>query len=169
MARTIFSKKTLALILSILMVFNLATYSVLAEGTANGPYAVGDVVYTPDQNTLPEGEIPVQTEWEYQGSRWEVSFETGKRPEGKEHTAWYDASGGWIMTETEVFLSEVPQQIKAYLAESEYGSAQFTDNDAEYIMTPSGNYYRFDVRDGKDQFEVDVNEDGQVSLAAYGF
>lgn len=108
-------------------------------------------------------------EWEYQGSRWEVSFETGKRPEGKEHTAWYDASGGWIMTETEVFLSEVPQQIKAYLAESEYGSAQFTDNDAEYIMTPAGNYYRFDVRDGKDQFEVDVNEDGQVSLAAYGF
>lgn len=108
-------------------------------------------------------------EWEYQGTLWEVSFETGSRPNGTEHTAWYDAEGNWIRTVTEVFLSSVPQNIKDYLLESEYGGGQFADNDADYFQTPEGNYYRFDVILNGKEFDVDVTETGEVSKAAYGF
>ena len=37
-------------------------------------------------------------EWEWDGKYWNVSFETGTRPNGIEHEAWYDADGNWIKT-----------------------------------------------------------------------
>ena len=108
-------------------------------------------------------------EWEYQGQMWEVTFETGSRLNGTEHEAWYDMSGNWVRTVTDVFLSSVPQKIRDYLLSSEFGSGQFTDNDTEYFQTPDGNFYRFDVRfDGK-EINVDVTESGKVSLSVYGF
>lgn len=108
-------------------------------------------------------------EWERQGVYWEVSFETGSRPDGIDHKAWYDVKGDWIQTCTEVFLSQVPQNIKDFLMESEFGSGQFEDNDAEYFETQSGNFYRFDMRIGGREIDVDVTEDGKVSQAVYGF
>lgn len=108
-------------------------------------------------------------EWDYEGTCWEVSFETGKRPNGIEHTAWYGTDGTWIRTSTDILLSAVPEDIKNYLATSEFGSVRLTDNDAEYIETPSGNFYRFDMSAGGEKIEVDVNENGDVSRAGYGF
>ena len=108
-------------------------------------------------------------EWEYQGQMWEVTFETGSRLNGTEREAWYDMSGSWVRTVTDVFLSSVPQNIRDYLLSSEFGSGQFTDNDAEYYQTPDGNFYRFDIRvDGK-EINVDVTESGKVSQSVYGF
>ena len=78
-------------------------------------------------------------------------------------------SGSWVRTVTDVFLSSVPQNIRDYLLSSEFGSGQFTDNDAEYYQTPDGNFYRFDIRvDGK-EMDVDVTESGKVSKSVYGF
>ena len=108
-------------------------------------------------------------EWEYEGTCWEVSFETGKRPNGIDHTALYGTDGTWISTSTDILLSAVPEDIRNYLATSEFGSARIIDNDAEYIETPSGNFYRFDMSAGGERIEVDVNENGDVSLAVYGF
>lgn len=108
-------------------------------------------------------------EWEYEGTCWEVSFETGKRPNGIDHTALYGTDGTWISTSTDILLSAVPEDIRNYLATSEFGSALIIDNDEEYIETPSGNFYRFDMSAGGERIEVDVNENGDVSLAGYGF
>lgn len=105
-------------------------------------------------------------EWGWEGTYWEVSFETGSRPDGTEHEALYDADGNWIQTKTEIFVSSVPQDIKDYLtADPVYGSASLADNEADYFQTPSGNFYRFSVRlDGRTA-EVDVKENGEVSPA----
>lgn len=108
-------------------------------------------------------------EWENQGAYWEVSFETGSRPDGTDHKAWYDKGGNWIQTCTEVLLSAVPQSVKDYLMASEFGTGQFEDNDAEFFETQSGNFYRFDIRMGGREIDVDVTEDGKVSQAMYGF
>lgn len=108
-------------------------------------------------------------EWDYEGTCWEVSFETGKRPNGIDHTALYGTDGTWISTSTDILLSAVPEDIRNYLATSEFGTARIIDNDAEYIETPSGNFYRFDMSAGGERIEVDVNENGDVSLAGYGF
>ena len=72
-------------------------------------------------------------EWERYGGDWVVSFETGRRPDGTDRKAFYDKNGNWIQTITDVLLSDVPQNIKNYLQESEYGQAQFEDNDAEFF------------------------------------
>ena len=109
-------------------------------------------------------------EWENQGTYWEVSFETGSRPDGTDHKAWYDKGGNWIQTVTDVLLSSVPQEIKNYLQESEYGTAQFEDYDAEYFETQSGGaFYRFDLIAGGREIEVDVTLNGEVTPAQYGY
>ena len=110
-------------------------------------------------------------EWErYGDGKWMVSFETGKRPDGTDHKAWYEADGTWIQTVTDVLLADVPQNIKNYLQESEYGQAQFEDNDAEYFQTQSrDDFYRFDLRMEGREVEVDVNSNGEVTLAQYGY
>lgn len=109
-------------------------------------------------------------EWDWEGTYWDVSFRTGSRPNGTEHEAWYDKTGNWIRTKTEIMLSSVPQQIRDFLAaDSDYGTAPFADNDAEYIETPSGNFYRFDLRLNGVVVEVDVNVNGEVTFAKYDF
>ena len=109
-------------------------------------------------------------EWEWDGTYWDVSFETGKRPNGVEHEAWYDKSANWIRTKTEILLSAVPENILAYLAaDPVYGTASIADNEVEYIETPSGNFYRFDLSSEGRRVEVDVNVNGEVTFAKYDF
>lgn len=105
-------------------------------------------------------------EWEREGGYWKVSFETGSYADRIDHEAWYDEAGNWIMTETDMLISSVPQAIKDYLsADPVYGGATIRDNDVEYWQKPDGNFYRFDLRYEGREVEVDVTEDGKVSLA----
>lgn len=104
-------------------------------------------------------------EWEWTGNGWEVSFDTGNRAHPDEHEAYYSTDGSWLMTKTEILLTAVPEKIKEFLElDPEYASASFEDNDAEYIETPSGNFYRFDLVSGGKKIHVDVNADGDVNL-----
>jgi len=109
-------------------------------------------------------------EWDWEGTCWEVSFETGTRQNPVDHEAWYEKSGDWIRTETDVLLTDVPQQIKDFLAaDPDYGTAPFADVDAEYVETQSGNFYRFDLKLNGTVVEVDVNANGEVSFVRYDF
>ena len=105
-------------------------------------------------------------EWEREGAYWKVSFETGIRPNRIDHEAWFDMSGNWVMTETELFLSYVPQDIKNHLAaDPVFGASSVSDNEVEFLQKPDGNFYRFEVRHDGREVKVDVTEDGKVSLA----
>lgn len=108
-------------------------------------------------------------EWENEGAYWEVDFATGSRLDGVEHTAWFDMSANWIQTKTEMALTAVPQKIKDYLAASEFGDTQYEDYFVDYYETPTGNFYRFDVHINGGEAEIDVTEDGKVSVAGYGY
>ena len=101
-------------------------------------------------------------EWEREGYYWKVSFETGRDRVDRE--AWFDKNGDWLKTETDLHLSSVPQYIKDYLDGSIYKDASFEDGDAEYIETPSGNYYRFELLFGGIEIKVKVFEDGRVGI-----
>ena len=109
-------------------------------------------------------------EWEWDGMNWDVSFETGKRPNGTEKEAWYDADGNWLRTTTDMMLSAVPQNIKDYLAaDPVYGTSPIADNEVEFIETPSGNFSRFELSVEGRRVEVDVNVNGKVTFAKYDF
>ncbi len=104
-------------------------------------------------------------EWEYEGSYWEVGFETGSRPNGTEHEARFDLDGNWIWTKTEIFMQNVPQNIKDIFAASEYGNMLLADHEADHFQTSAGEFYRFDIRMEGRETEVDVYPDGRVTLA----
>lgn len=103
-------------------------------------------------------------EWEPEGGYWKVSFETGTAPGRVEREAWFDAEGNWLRTETEMFLSAVPQEIKDFLGNSEYGTSVIERDDVVFVQTPEGDYYRFEVRSGGTSVYVNVSDDGTVSL-----
>lgn len=103
-------------------------------------------------------------EWEYEGRCWKVSFETGTSPNRIDREAWFDMDGNWIRTETDMLLSAVPQNIRAFLEASEYGQAILSDRDVDYVETPEGNYYRFEIVLNGLEVYVDVTESGDVSI-----
>ena len=105
-------------------------------------------------------------EWDREGTYWSVSFETGSYQNRIDHEALFDGTGKWVMTETEVYVYDVPQSVKdALSADPEYGTLPLEDREVEYYQTPSGNFYRFDLVSGGRDIDVDVTEDGKVSLA----
>ena len=104
-------------------------------------------------------------EWELEGIYWEVSFDTGSYPNVKEHTAWFKADGTWLRTETELHVSAVPDAIKQYLQASEYGSALLQDTEIDYVQTPEGNFYQFELLYNGVVIKVNVTPDGNVSVA----
>lgn len=107
-------------------------------------------------------------EWEREGTYWSVSFETGTYPARVDHEALFDASGNWIMTETEILVRDLPQSVKDALAASaEYGKMPYRDNDAEKYDTPSGVFYRIELSNAGAEVKVDVTADGKVSPAGY--
>ena len=105
-------------------------------------------------------------EWEREGPYWEVSFETGSYPDEVDHSAWFTTDGAWVRTETDIFITAVPESIMKAIQESEYASAMLEDTDVDYIQTPEGNYYQFDLIYQGSRIEVNVTEDGQVSRAS---
>ena len=104
-------------------------------------------------------------EWEREGIYWEVSFDTGSYPNQTEHTAWFKSDGTWVRTETDIHVSAVPDAIKGFLQNSEYASALLEDNEVDYIQTPDGNYYQFELIYNGARVKVNVTEDGKISLA----
>ena len=89
-------------------------------------------------------------------------------PLSLDHEALFDASGNWIMTETDILVRDLPQSVKEALAASpEYGKMPYRDNDAEKYDTPSGVFYRIELSNAGAEVKVDVTEDGKVSPAGY--
>ncbi len=106
-------------------------------------------------------------EWEMEigldGKYWEVSFETGSKPNGTEHTAKYDMDGNWIETETDIFWNAVPQGVKDALS-AKYAGSVLEDHTVGYVETPTGIFYRFDIYLNGVEVDVKVTEDGQVTV-----
>lgn len=114
------------------------------------------------RTTYPEAR---DVEWDREGLNWSVSYEIGQYPDVVEYETLYDKNGKWLMTKKELRMSDVPENIKSALSASEYGSYQLDDNEVEYYQTEKGNFYRFDLeKNGKD-VDVDITEDGKVTLA----
>lgn len=120
----------------------------------------------PDSDVLEQFEAMYpgakDVEWDREGYYWKVSFETGAERIDRE--AWFDRNGAWLRTETDLLLSAVPQEIKDFLSESAYKDAIFEDNDAEFVETPTGDYYRFELLFGGIEVKVKVSEDGSVGI-----
>lgn len=108
-------------------------------------------------------------EWEGRGGYWIVSFETGTPPNEVDREAWYDQKGEWVKTETDILANALPESVKDAIAGSEYASAVIDGDDVVYVETPSGNYYRLELKVGGLDVYIDVTEDGKISISDIGF
>lgn len=107
-------------------------------------------------------------EWEPEFGNWVVSFETGKVPNVKEHEAWYDVSGNWLRTETDVRESDLPKAVRDALEASEYASPYLKIDDIDFVETPDGDFYQVDVEVAGVEISLDVTTDGVISVSSLG-
>ena len=99
-------------------------------------------------------------EWEVEKGYWKVSFETGTGVSRVDSEAWYNETGEWVRTETDRFLSSLPEEIKAIISSSEYASAMI--DDVKYVQTPSEEYYQFELTVAGASIYLDVYNDGRI-------
>ncbi len=68
--------------------------------------------------------------------------------------------GTWVRTETDVRLNEVPDAVLDALATSEYGA--YTVDDIDFVETPDGNYYHFELESRNGDVEITIDEAGNI-------
>lgn len=74
----------------------------------------------------------------------------------------FDSSDEWIHTKTEdVLRGDLPEVVKNAYSSSQYSNYRIDDID--FYETPSGNFYRFDLKSIDGDIKFDIKEDGTVS------
>lgn len=125
------------------------------------PKSVSDVM---PQEKLQIPDNARDVEWEKEGSLWVLSYDLGIGAGKKEVDVYFAAGGTWIKTRTDMQMNDVPKYIKNYVTSSdEYAGAKFYDSDAEYIETPEGNSYVFEITIGMRELDIKVTEDGAIT------
>lgn len=69
---------------------------------------------------------------------------------------WLSTSCEWISTSWDVYA--LPVKVTDAIAASEYNG--YRVDDAEYVETPAGNYYRIELEQGEKEVNVKINEEG---------
>lgn len=93
--------------------------------------------------------------WEQEGNEFEVEFHMN----GQEHSAKYSSQGEWMETEKELKVKELPEFI-AEAIKAKYKDAEIEE--AEWVITPDGEFYELEVESNDQTFEVKISKDGQV-------
>lgn len=81
---------------------------------------------------------------------------------GTYREVYFDTSGAWFYTTTEIKRSEVPSDILAALSNSEYAS--YSIDDVDILETADGKYYLFELESGNTDVYVKISQEGTVEL-----
>ncbi|MEQ9425544.1 MAG: PepSY-like domain-containing protein [Cyclobacteriaceae bacterium] len=91
--------------------------------------------------------------WEREGNYYEAEFFEN----GLEKEIVYDLDGNWIQSECEMSMDDVPAAAIAYI-EVNYPGASL--DKAEAITRPDGDYVEVEITDGKKEYELLFDLDG---------
>lgn len=123
-----------------------------------------------DDNYLPETTVvsafnskypnAAKVEWEVKAGYQVVDFMMN----AKEAEAWFETTGKWIMTETDILFDELPLAIQTEFVGSEYYSWRIDDIDKlERLDTET--IYIIEVEKGKEEYDLYYSEDGLLIKA----
>lgn len=97
-----------------------------------------------------------RVEWEYKGSYITAEFFDGQF----ETTAWFDNTGQWFMTETELRnINHLPQAVLEAFKASEYATWR-TDDVDRLERLDAETIYIIEVKNGRQEFDLIYSEDG---------
>ena len=88
-------------------------------------------------------------------SEFEAEFKKG----ALKQSANFDASGNWLVTETEIKKSDLPPLIQAAIKKEFEG---FKVEEAEKVETPKGVTYEVELEKGKVTYGVEFTAEGKV-------
>lgn len=121
-----------------------------------------DKGYTPGKSVVEafEAKYPnaVSVSWEKKGEYEKAEF----RQNGQEVDAWFDQSGQWMMSETDILFSNLPTEVKNGFSGSIYSSWK-VDDDAEILERLNmPTVYRLDIEKGTEEMVIYFNEKGEL-------
>lgn len=122
-------------------------------GAQNSKNQIPDAVRTAFTAQYPTA---IEVEWEIKGGKYNVEFRLG----ANEVEAWYNTDGGWIRSETELYASQLPQAVSAYVV-SNYPSFQI--DDCSFVEMPSGSFYLIELeKKGSPDVYLKLSANGEV-------
>ena len=142
-------KKKSIFLLSLLLGFAVATtVACSSDDELNIPPAV-----TATFELMYPGVTP---EWEIEQNLWKAEF----RKDGKEMDAWFQTDGVWVMTETDIAMTELPAAVVAAV------NANYPDyaiDDADWVETPLQDYYEVELdKKGQPDVHLKITEEGVI-------
>lgn len=105
-----------------------------------------------------------QVEWEQKGKYQTVEFRLNET----EMEAWYDNNGKWLMTESDILFTALPEAVKNTFATDEYASWQKEDVDKLERADREMAVYVIEVEQGAREMDLYYNEDGTFIKAVNG-
>lgn len=72
----------------------------------------------------------------------------------------FDLNNNWLYTSWDLKISELPQAVKDIVNDPAYTGYHI--DDADYVETPDGNYYRLELEKGTSEIKVKVDETGKI-------
>lgn len=98
-----------------------------------------------------------KVEWEMENdSEWEAEFKWN----GAEYSANFSTNGEWRETEYEIKETEIPSNIRAILDQN---FSDYKIEEPEVAETPSGRSYEMEIEVGKEEYEVTIDTQGNLT------
>ncbi len=118
--------------------------------------AIPQAVVTSLQNKFPG---VTNVKWEIEDGYLVAEFSYGDY----ETEAWFDRTGKWFMTETDLPYALFPDKVKEAFESSKYASWKIDDTD-RVVRADSATIYVIEVELAKEEYELHYTEDGTLVL-----
>ena len=107
-------------------------------------------------NSFNEKYPSISAQWEKDVNSYKAEF----RLNGKDADAWFSTNGDWVRTEVDILKTDLPQVVVDAVQKAYEG---YVIDDADWIETPSQNYYDVDIeKGGSADIHVNVTTDGTI-------
>lgn len=138
----------------ILSIVVLVAISTFAFSCSNDYYVPNADVKGTFKSMYPKAAF---VDWEQELGYAKADF----RLDGKEKDAWFETSGTWLMTETDLRAKDIPAAINAAIKKTDYAAWKIDDVDfLEYA--DSSQVYVIDVEKGESDVELYFSPDGTL-------
>ena len=99
-------------------------------------------------------------DWERSGSYYVADF----RYQNNDRSAWFDANGTWLMTETDYTLVRLPEAVRSALLTGDYANWQIEEIDL-YERPDTEDIYVIEVEQGGQELDLIYASDGTLLKA----
>ncbi len=141
-------KKSIFLMSLLLGLAAATTVACSSDDELNAPPAVAATF-----ELMYPGIVP---QWEFEQNMWNAEF----RKDSREMEAWFQTDGTWVMTETDIAVTELPAAVVAAV------NANYPDyaiDDAEWVETPLQDYFEVELdRKGQPDVHLKITEEGVI-------